>query len=77
MLTDDLRSLLDAQPFRPFNVHVTDGSAINIHHHDYAWLMPSGFQLFIEDATGKVHIIETSQIAQITYDGSAPAPTHP
>ncbi len=75
MLTDEMRSLLRAQPFRPFSVHITDGTVVNIHHHDYAWLLPSGGELHVEDAQGKVHLISTAQISKISYDASQTAST--
>ena len=68
MLTDEMRSLMRAQPFRPFVVHLSDGTTVNIHHHDYAWLLPSGGELHVEDTQGKVHLINTSQISKLSYD---------
>ena len=66
MLLDELRSRLRSEPFRPFTVHLTDGTAVSIHHHDDAWVLPSGGELFVQDENAKVHIIDTSQIAQIS-----------
>ncbi len=67
MLIDEIRNRLDAQPFRAFTVHVSDGTPVNIHHHDYAWLLPSGGELHVEDSDGRVHLIDTAQIAQLRY----------
>lgn len=77
MLHEELRNRLRAQPFRAFTVHVTDGTAVHIHHHDYAWLLPSGGELHIEDSAGKVHLIDTAQIAQISYQGAGVTPASP
>lgn len=73
MFADEMRSLLRAESFRPFLVHLTDGTTVNIHHHDYAWLLPSGGELHVEDAGGRVHLINTSQIAKLSYDAPAAA----
>ena len=68
MLIDELRNRLRVQPFRAFTVHVLDGTQVHIHHLDYAWLLPSGGELHVEDSQGKVHLIDTAQISQISYD---------
>ena len=73
MLTEEIRSLLSAQPFHPFFVHLADGTAVNIHHHDYAWLTPGGVMLFVQEAGGRFHLINTAQITKFTFD--APQPT--
>ena len=77
MLIEEIRNRLRAQPFRAFTVHVSDGTQANIHHHDYGWLLPSGGELHVEDSHGKVHLIDTAQISQLTYDApqESPAPT--
>ena len=71
MIAEEIRSLLQAQPFRPFTVHLTDGREVRIHHHDYAWLLPSGLQLIFESPEGKVHIINLTQISELTYEAVA------
>lgn len=73
MLTNELRSLLRAEPFRIFTVHLTDGTTLSIHHHDYAWLLPSGGELHAEDQEGKVHLIDTAHISKLTYAAPTPA----
>ena len=70
MISEEIRSLLRNSPFRPFTVHLADGKELLIHHHDYAWLLPSGYQLIFEDPAGKVHLVTVAQISEITYDSS-------
>jgi hypothetical protein len=36
MRPDDLLKLLRGGPFRPFRIHLTDGSAYEVHHLDWA-----------------------------------------
>ena len=71
MLTDEIRGLMKASPFRPFTIHVSDGSEVLVHHHDYAWLLPSGLQFFLETKEGRVRIIDASQITQVSYPSEA------
>jgi hypothetical protein len=77
MLIDEIRIRLRAQPFRAFTVHVSGGTQVNIHHHDYGWLLPSGGELHVQDSQGKVQLIDTAQISQLSYDApqDSPAPT--
>jgi hypothetical protein len=51
--------------------------SVNIHHHDYGWLLPSGGELHVEDSQGKVHLIDTTQISHLSYDApqESPAPS--
>jgi len=71
MLLDEIRTLMQSNPFRPFTVHVSDGSAVLVHHHDYAWVLPTGYQLFVQTKEGRVHHISVPQITQISYPMSA------
>lgn len=73
MITDELRSLLRAQPFKPFTLVTPDGAQVRVHHHDYAWMFPSGSEMFIEDADGRRHIVNASHVTRLLYDD---APEH-
>ena len=77
MWIDEIRNRLRAEPFRAFTVHVSDGSQVNIHHHDYAWLLPCGGELHVEDSLGKVHLLATAQIFQLSYDAPQESPARP
>ena len=77
MLIEEIRNRLRAHPFRVFTVHVSDGSQVTIPHHDHAWLLPSGGELHVEDSHGKVHLIDTAQIAKLTYDAPQDAISPP
>lgn len=71
MITEELRSHLRTTPFQPFTVHLSDGKEIVVVHPDYAWLLPSGALLYVEDKDGKVHHISISHITHLTFDTSA------
>ena len=58
-------------------MQVSDGSQVNIHHHDYAWLLPSGGELHVEDSPSKVHLIDTAQISQLSYDAPQESTARP
>lgn len=71
MISEEIRSLLTAGPFRPFTVHFADGKEVKVTHHDSAWLLRNGALLFVEDDAGKVHHITVALITHLTSD-SAP-----
>ena len=78
MIAEELRSRLRAMPFKPFSVVTTGGSRVLVHHHDYAWVLPTGGEFYVQDTTGKVHWIYTTHIVELTHDepsGEEAAPT--
>lgn len=38
MAPNDIRAKLDRQPFQPMRIHVSDGSAYEVHHSSHAWV---------------------------------------
>ena len=67
MVANDLRARMRAQPFEPFTVVLADGSQVPVHHHDYAWVVPTGGVFYVQDEQGTVHRIYTSHITSIIY----------
>ena len=71
MIPDELRSLLRAQPFRPFSIFTGDGQEIMVHHHDYAWMLHSGLMIYVEQPNGRVDHINISHITRLSIQPSA------
>ncbi len=65
MITDDIRDLLHAAPFRPFQVHVTAGPVYRVPHPDYVWLIPGGANLAIASERGSLGVLVNA--AHITH----------
>lgn len=42
MTTEQFRSALHQQPFRPFTIHMADGRAFDVAHRDFVALSQSG-----------------------------------
>ena len=72
MIVQELRARLRAKPFQPFVVVTADGGQIRVHHHDYAWLLSMGGELYIEDEQGRVHHVYTDHITRLVYEQSQP-----
>ena len=69
-----IRALLDANPFRPFRIWMSDGTHHDVVHHDMAWVMKSTVEVglnvdpegFAEYAVrcSILHITKLEDIAQ-------------
>ncbi len=47
MTAQELRALLDAKPFVPFRIHMTDGKSFEIQHPDFVWVFRNRLDLAI------------------------------
>lgn len=43
----DILKLLDAAPFEPFRIHLTDGKTYEVLHRDFAWLTPTRLMIAV------------------------------
>ncbi len=39
MRAQEIRELLNATPFVPFNLHLSDGHTVEVKHQDFAWMI--------------------------------------
>jgi len=66
MTKEALRERIDAAPFRPFSVRLTDGRQCAVPAADYASLSPNGRLLLIYTAAGDgVKILDVSLIKEL------------
>lgn len=71
MSTDQIKELLDADPFVPFTVHV-DQKEFKVPHPDYAWLNPGGRVLVVGQSNKEaVQLVDVLLITRITTTISA------
>jgi hypothetical protein len=73
MRHEQIRQLLTAQPFRPFTIHLPEGRAVPVNHHDFALVSPDGRTLVVYDRDSVADIIDVMLIASIHLD-PPPAP---
>ena len=43
----EARALLDAKPFVPFRIHMTDGKSFDIQHPDFVWVFRNRLDLAV------------------------------
>ena len=62
-----IRELLEARPFRPFRICMSDGTHRDITHHDMAWVTKSTVEVGINlDADGFAEYVARCSILHIT-----------
>ena len=58
MSIDQVRTLYDAHPFRPFVLHLADGRAIPVHHHEFLASAPSGRTIIVYQPDDSFNIVD-------------------
>ena len=73
MTTDQLDAVHKAQPFRPFTIHLADGSSHNVPHPEFLWRTPGGRTVFVSGGGEAVAIIDLLLVTKITTgNGKSP-----
>lgn len=65
MTMERLRDLYDAQPFRPFTLHLADGRAITVHHREFFAAAPSGRTIVVFQPDDRMHIIDLLLVTDV------------
>ena len=58
MTIEESRNVHNAQPFRPFVIHLADGRQVPVHHRDFIMAVPSGRTLVVCQPDDTVNIID-------------------
>ena len=58
MTIERVRELYEAQPFRPFLIHLADGRALPVQHRDFIMTVPSGRTIIVAQPDDTVNIID-------------------
>jgi hypothetical protein len=73
MTSDQIRNALKAQPFRAFNINLTDGRAFHVSHPEWVMLTPSGRVAVVAQAEGdSVEIIDVLMITSLSLGAASP-----
>jgi hypothetical protein len=71
MTADQLRALRDAQPFRPFTVHLTDGRTFAVPHRDFVSQSPGGRLAIVYRSDDSFSIIDLCLVTELSVQTSA------
>jgi hypothetical protein len=65
MTIEQLRNLYNAQPFRPFVIHLADGRAVPVNHLEFIMTVPSGRTVFVAQPDDTVNIIDLLLVSDL------------
>jgi hypothetical protein len=69
MIAEEIRRLLNARPFKPFRLHLTDQAVHEVPQTDWALLNPAGTMMVVMDKAGCFDWLSTAHITRITHVG--------
>ena len=65
MTIERIRELYEAQPFRPFTLHIADGRAIVVHHRKFFAAAPSGRTIVVFQPDDRMNIIDLLLVTDV------------
>jgi hypothetical protein len=65
MTIDRLRDLYNAQPFRPFVMHMADGRQVPVVHREFIMAVPSGRTVIVVQPDDTVNIVDLLLVTDI------------
>ena len=68
MTIEQLQAVYNAQPFRPFALHLADGRSIPVAHRDFMMTVPRGRTIVVAEPDGRLHILDLLLITDIDID---------
>jgi hypothetical protein len=69
MTTEQLKTLHKAKPFRPFTIHMADGTSVDVIHPELLLHTQGGRTAFINTEGEKVTIVDLLLVTKLTYQG--------
>ena len=74
MTIEQLRNVYQAQPFRPFTIHMADGRSLYVPHSEFLSHSPNGRTVIVFDSGDGFSILDLLLINQLEVHGSAATP---
>jgi hypothetical protein len=75
MTAEQIRAVRDANPFRPFTIHLADGRSLPVGHRDFLLMSPSGRIITVYNADDSCNIVDALLITDLEIAASAGSPT--
>lgn len=68
MRSEDVRELVEARPFNPFRIHLSDGRKFEIRHPEFVWVLRSRLVIAMPDKKkrGLIDRLEHCSLLHIT-----------
>jgi hypothetical protein len=58
MILEQMQAVYDAQPFRPFIIHLADGRQVPVHSREFVSAAPSGRTIVVWQPDDRMNIID-------------------
>jgi hypothetical protein len=74
MTTDQVRNIHRAKPFKPFTIHVADGTTVEVTHPENMFQSQGGRTIIVNTRGEKMEIIDLLLVTKITTDQEGQPP---
>jgi len=71
MTIEQLDAAYKAQPFKPFTIHLADGTKHQVTHHELMWHTPNGRTIVISLGGERMVIIDLLLVTKTTHGNGA------
>ena len=71
-MTNDIRRLIDAEPFVPFTIYTADGAALKIPTVDHIAVTPGEKRIFVFNDDGSYQVLSPLLIARLSVESGEP-----
>ena len=65
MKIEEIRSVLRAEPFRPFWIHLADSSRLPVKHEDFVALEPAGREMIVYQPDNTHQIVDVMLVTRL------------
>jgi hypothetical protein len=71
MTAEQVRTMRDANPFRPFTIHLADGQTFHVPHRDFVSLSPTGRIIIVYGANDSANVVDLYLVTSLKVEPHA------
>jgi hypothetical protein len=71
MTAEQLRTLRETQPFRPFTIHLADGRTLTVPHRDFVSQSPGGRTIIVYRSDDSFSIVDLYLVTELEVQTQA------
>ena len=71
MTAEQLRAMREAQPFRPFTIHLADGRALSVPHRDFVSQSPGGRTIIVYGSDESFNVVDLYLVTDLEVQAGA------
>jgi hypothetical protein len=75
MTAEQLRAMREAQPFRPFTIHLADGRSLLVPHRDFVFQSPGGRIIIVYGSGESFSIIDLYLVTELEVQAQTDSET--